>query len=349
MAGAVVATGGADARLVVDTEDGPLEAVPHRDLLNDVRIAPDRATVATVSRDRTVALTDLRSGRSRRVGRHDHWAMGVAWAPDGTALATVSEDRTVRVWDRDGAELARIAHRWPINAVDWSAAGLVVATGDRRLLRVDLDRGAVEELGRAEQMLWAVRARDGVAAWAGRDRWLRTTDLGTGETVGWPAHGAQIWDVRWWDDRIVTPSADGTAAVWTVDGQRLATVELGVWVRAAAALGGALLLATEDGELVRCHGPMAALPAPPVVAPDAGPCEHWHPAVTTTTVRRCAECGSPEELRLCVTCGHVGCCESQLAHATKHWEATGHPVTIPVRPAPTWRWCYAHDRYLVDR
>ena len=54
-----------------------------------------------------------------------------------------------------------------------------------------------------------------------------------------------------------------------------------------------------------------------------------------------------EEARLCVTCGYVGCCESQLAHGTKHWLETGHPNTIPVPVREFgWRWCYADDMYV---
>lgn len=46
------------------------------------------------------------------------------------------------------------------------------------------------------------------------------------------------------------------------------------------------------------------------------------------TCPECLEAGShPVQLRLCLTCGHVGCCDSSpLRHATGHFRATGHPV-----------------------
>ena len=52
-------------------------------------------------------------------------------------------------------------------------------------------------------------------------------------------------------------------------------------------------------------------------------------------------------LRLCLTCGHVACCDSSpYRHATAHHQATGHPVMRSYEPGETWRWCYL-DRRLV--
>jgi uncharacterized UBP type Zn finger protein len=46
-------------------------------------------------------------------------------------------------------------------------------------------------------------------------------------------------------------------------------------------------------------------------------------------------------LRLCLSCGHVGCCDSSPAkHATAHFHAAGHPVIRSFEPGETWRWCY---------
>ncbi|WP_431949968.1 UBP-type zinc finger domain-containing protein [Actinacidiphila sp. bgisy167] len=49
-------------------------------------------------------------------------------------------------------------------------------------------------------------------------------------------------------------------------------------------------------------------------------------------------------LRLCLTCGHIGCCDSSPGrHATAHYEATAHPVIRSYQPGETWRWCYVHE------
>jgi CPA2 family monovalent cation:H+ antiporter-2 len=53
------------------------------------------------------------------------------------------------------------------------------------------------------------------------------------------------------------------------------------------------------------------------------------------------------QLRVCLTCGHVGCCEdSRHAHALAHFQATGHPLIASLEAGDTWGWCYVHHRYI---
>ncbi|BCI51290.1 hypothetical protein NIIDNTM18_05680 [Mycolicibacterium litorale] len=57
----------------------------------------------------------------------------------------------------------------------------------------------------------------------------------------------------------------------------------------------------------------------------------------------CAELGESTwaHLRMCLTCGHVGCCDSSPhQHATEHFRSTGHPVMRSAEPGESWRWCY---------
>jgi Na+/H+ antiporter len=58
----------------------------------------------------------------------------------------------------------------------------------------------------------------------------------------------------------------------------------------------------------------------------------------------CLEAGTQwVALRMCLTCGNVGCCDSSpLRHATAHFRATAHPVMRSVEPGEEWRWCYVH-------
>jgi uncharacterized UBP type Zn finger protein len=52
------------------------------------------------------------------------------------------------------------------------------------------------------------------------------------------------------------------------------------------------------------------------------------------------------ELRKCLTCGHVGCCDSSPGqHARKHHKESGHPVMQPFE-AGDWKWCYVHEAYV---
>jgi len=50
------------------------------------------------------------------------------------------------------------------------------------------------------------------------------------------------------------------------------------------------------------------------------------------------------ELRLCLECGHVGCCDSSPnRHATKHFRKTHHPIIRSFEPGESWRWCYVDE------
>lgn len=79
-------------------------------------------------------------------------------------------------------------------------------------------------------------------------------------------------------------------------------------------------------------------------------CEHFTEGRTIIQkTRNCQECEKEHlpivALRMCLTCGYVGCCDSSVGkHATKHYKLTGHPV-IKAVPENTWKWCYIHEQY----
>lgn len=65
----------------------------------------------------------------------------------------------------------------------------------------------------------------------------------------------------------------------------------------------------------------------------------------------CEECRKNNykwvHLRVCLTCGHVGCCDSSVnKHATKHFHSTGHPIMASLETGEGWAWCYIDDRYV---
>lgn len=52
-------------------------------------------------------------------------------------------------------------------------------------------------------------------------------------------------------------------------------------------------------------------------------------------------------LRLCLTCGHVGCCDSSKnKHGTKHFQSTNHPIIKSYEPGESWKWCYIDQIYI---
>jgi CPA1 family monovalent cation:H+ antiporter len=79
-----------------------------------------------------------------------------------------------------------------------------------------------------------------------------------------------------------------------------------------------------------------------------GGCEHLDrsdPIPHPRTPEGCEECLREGlewvHLRLCLTCGHVGCCDSSIGkHADRHYDDTGHPVMRSFEPGEAWRWCY---------
>jgi uncharacterized UBP type Zn finger protein len=65
-------------------------------------------------------------------------------------------------------------------------------------------------------------------------------------------------------------------------------------------------------------------------------------------VEGCEDClregGVWLHLRICLSCGHVGCCDdSPNRHATAHSRASDHPLIRSLEPGEDWSWCYADD------
>jgi uncharacterized UBP type Zn finger protein len=71
-------------------------------------------------------------------------------------------------------------------------------------------------------------------------------------------------------------------------------------------------------------------------------------------VAGCAECLATGmrwvHLRMCQTCGHVGCCDNSPGrHATAHYKQTEHPIIRSVQPDEDWSWCYVDELMFVLR
>jgi low temperature requirement protein LtrA len=87
--------------------------------------------------------------------------------------------------------------------------------------------------------------------------------------------------------------------------------------------------------------------------PQLAPCEHagemqvFKPRSTDG----CEECRKNNykwvHLRLCLSCGHVGCCYSSVhKHATKHFHTSEHPIAASLEPGEHWAWCYGDERFV---
>lgn len=89
----------------------------------------------------------------------------------------------------------------------------------------------------------------------------------------------------------------------------------------------------------------------------SGICEHVQsadPSPTPGAPDGCEEClasgGEWKTLRICLACGHIGCCdESPSKHASAHFRETGHPVIRSFEPGEDWFWCYLDEEgYEID-
>ncbi|WP_217921359.1 Na+/H+ antiporter [Miltoncostaea oceani] len=90
-----------------------------------------------------------------------------------------------------------------------------------------------------------------------------------------------------------------------------------------------------------------------LVAPErtSGDCEHLRAAPRTAraaTPGACEDCLREGtrwvHLRMCLACGHVGCCDSSVGrHAERHFHDVGHPVMRSIEPGEAWRWCYIDE------
>jgi monovalent cation/hydrogen antiporter len=92
----------------------------------------------------------------------------------------------------------------------------------------------------------------------------------------------------------------------------------------------------------------------PVTTPTvaAGPCDHLERAPASINPNGpgiCEDCiregTRTVHLRVCLTCGNVGCCNSSVGrHAERHFRHSSHPVARSFEPGESWRWCYLDER-----
>lgn len=84
------------------------------------------------------------------------------------------------------------------------------------------------------------------------------------------------------------------------------------------------------------------------------PCAHATEAKVKSVKRPgdgCEDClkigGQWVHLRVCLTCGHVACCDSSPnRHATKHYHATQHPIMTSAEAGETFVWCFVDEEAL---
>lgn len=177
-----------------------------------------------------------------------------------------------------------------------------------------------------------------------------------GRTVGAAGlaeHGIRVRRIETAGERVDDPPAEALLAPGaevTFVGTSEAFLEAADLFRGAG--GGAP--AGADPSAAR--GPSAAwidTETPIVFAPTPdAPCSHLDSVrPVRPATRGCAECLDAGtrwvHLRVCLACGHVGCCDSSPGrHASAHYRSTGHPVMRSMEPGETWGWCHVDQTML---
>ena len=81
-------------------------------------------------------------------------------------------------------------------------------------------------------------------------------------------------------------------------------------------------------------------------------CDHQHfIKLTEPASGVCADCKERGDhwvsLRMCMTCGYVGCCDSSKnKHSRKHYMRADHPIIRSIEKGEDWKYCYIHKDYI---
>ncbi len=194
--------------------------VRHKGPVNAVAFSPDGRYLATASRDNTVALVEVATGREVARIRHEDDVNDVAFSPDGRYLATASGDGTAALVEvATGREVARIRHEGAVWDVAFSPDGRYLATAsrDNTAALVEVATGLeVARIRHEDDVNDVTFSLDGrYLATASRDNTVALVEVATGREVARIRHEGAVWDVAFSPDGryLATASRDNTAAL----------------------------------------------------------------------------------------------------------------------------------------
>ena len=204
--------------------------IGHSEAIQSVAWNPEKAVLATASRDGTIKLWDVSSGRLlNTLAGHENIVFSVVWSPDGQHLASGSYDRSVRLWDAaSGMLLSTLTgHESSVRSVAWSPDGQRLASGsdDNSMRLWDAASGKPLNIldGHESSVRSVAWSPDGQRLASGSDdNSMRLWDAASGRLMNTLSGNYSVFSVSWSPDGrlLASGSSDKTVKLWDASSGR---------------------------------------------------------------------------------------------------------------------------------
>jgi WD40 repeat protein len=195
--------------------------------VRSVSFSGDGKTLASGSRDNTIKLWDVTTGKAiRTLKGHSDSVWSVSFSADGKTLASGSADETIKLWDvTTGKEINTLqGHSYGVNSVSFSADGKTLASGsaDETIKLWDVSTGKeIHTLqGHSNPILSVSFSRDGKTLASGSfDKTIKLWDVSTGKEIHTlQGHSYEVFSVSFSPDgkTLASGSWDKTIKIWDV-------------------------------------------------------------------------------------------------------------------------------------
>ncbi|MGK7900273.1 MAG: trypsin-like peptidase domain-containing protein [Hormoscilla sp.] len=190
----------------------------HSRLVYSVAISPDGQLLASGSRDDTIKIWNLGSGRLlRTLTGHSDWVRSVAISPDGQLLASGSDDNTIKIWNLGSGRLLRTltGHSSYVLSVAISPDGQLLASGSRdKTIKIwNLGSGRLLRTltGHSDLVRSVAFSPDGQLLASGSDdKTIKIWNLGSGRLLRTlTGHSDQVWSAAFSPDGQTIVSGGG--------------------------------------------------------------------------------------------------------------------------------------------